>query len=276
MSLLLCPLFIWGQRSLNALPQAEQAVYGQLENGLNYIIHPTAQQKTEYRLVLNVGSLQEKDNEQGYAHFLEHMLFNGSTDFPNRQMVDTLQRLGYRFGRDINAYTTYERTVYELSLLNPNQQDLAIHILANFLGKATLSVDEIEKEKKIVIQEIRDFGTASTFDAKKLEGSAHANRLPISSEKQIQTLDPDRLTAFYKQWYNPTLATVIITGNTNPKAAIQQIETYFSAFKGNDALDREQSKDTFYPIFDSRFVRTDKKQSKANTLEILRFTTAPF
>ncbi|MDR0195432.1 MAG: insulinase family protein, partial [Myroides sp.] len=127
----LCPLLAVGQSTFSDLPKANKAIYGTLDNGLNYIIHPIPQQKTEYRLVLNVGSLQERDDEKGFAHFLEHMIFNGSDDFPGRQAIDTLQRLGYQFGRDINAYTTYERTVYDLSLLDIRQQDLAINILGN-------------------------------------------------------------------------------------------------------------------------------------------------
>lgn len=275
-ALVLCPLFAVGQDTLSPLPKADNAIYGTLDNGLNYIIHPIPQQKTEYRLVLNVGSLQERDDEQGYAHFLEHMLFNGSDDFPGRQAIDTLQRLGYRFGRDINAYTTYERTVYELSLLDQSQQNLAITILANFLGKAHLNTEDIEKEKRIVIQEIKDFGTASVFNKKKLEGSQHAHRLPISSIENIKVLDAKRLKAFYKQWYSPSLATIIITGNVNPTEAIQQIETSFSSFKGNSTLMRSQSWDTFSPSFDNALEIVNTSDTRTNKVEIIRFNSAPF
>lgn len=275
-ALVLCPLFAVGQGTFSKLPKADKAIYGTLDNGLNYIIHPTPQQKTEYRLVLNVGSLQERDNEKGYAHFLEHMIFNGSTDFPNHQAVDTLQRLGYRFGRDINAYTTYERTVYELSLLDDKQLDLAVNILANFLGKAQLNLTDIEKERKIVIQEIKDYGTESTFNLKKLEGSQQAHRLPVSTEENIIGLDPIRLKAFYQQWYSPSLATIIITGNVDPTVAKEYINKHFSTLKGNAKLDRKQSERNFTPSFDKALEIVNNKEANTNKLEIIRFTDAPF
>lgn len=275
-ALVLCPLFAVGQSTFSKLPKADKAIYGTLDNGLNYIIHPTPQQKTEYRLVLNVGSLQERDNEKGYAHFLEHMIFNGSTDFPNRQAVDTLQRLGYRFGRDINAYTTYERTVYELSLLDDKQLDLAVNILANFLGKAHLNLEDIEKERKIVIQEIKDYGTESAFNLKKLEGSQQAHRLPISTEENIISLDPIKLKAFYQQWYSPSLATIIITGNVDPTVAKEYINKHFSTLKGNAKLNRKQSERNFTPSFDKALETVNNKEANTNKLEIIRFTDALF
>ncbi|MDM1519936.1 M16 family metallopeptidase [Myroides odoratimimus] len=275
-ALVLCPLLVVGQGTFSPLPKAEKAIYGTLDNGLNYIIHPIPQQKTEYRLVLNVGSLQERDDEKGFAHFLEHMIFNGSDDFPGRQAIDTLQRLGYQFGRDINAYTTYERTVYDLSLLDIKQQDLAINILANFLGKSHLHNEGIEKERRIVIQEIKDFGTEPLFNRKKLEGTPHLDRLPIATEKEILNLDPVKLRAFYKRWYNPALATIIIVGKVNTKDAIEQINKYFSSFKGQSNLDRKQSENTFSPVYTNLLEKQSNATINSNKLEIVRFTEAPF
>lgn len=272
----LCPLLAVGQSTFSDLPKADKAIYGTLDNGLNYIIHSIPQQKTEYRLVLNVGSLQERDDEKGFAHFLEHMIFNGSDDFPGRQAIDTLQRLGYQFGRDINAYTTYERTVYDFSLLDIRQQDLAINILANFLGKSHLNKEGIEKERRIVIQEIKDFGTEPLFNRKKLENTPHANRLPIATEADILNLDPIKLKAFYQRWYNPALATIIIVGNVNTTEAVEQIKKHFGAFKGQSNLTRTQSENTFSPTYADRLEVQQDSGATANKLEIIRFSDAPF
>lgn len=254
------------------LPIATHAIIDSLENGLHYIIHPTKQTKTEYRLVLNTGSLQETDEEKGYAHFLEHMIFNGSIDFPQWKAVDTLQSLGYRYGRDINAYTTYERTVYQLSLQNQEETNLALSILANFLSKATLDDEAIEKERKIVIQEIKDFGKETPINQKKLEGTKHQTHLPIATEKDIIALDNQRLKAFYKKWYTPNLATIIITGNVDPLQAQIQIKKLFKDAAPNQYGVRSQNIATYNPFFESNLLTVNDNSSKSTKLEIIRFT----
>ncbi|SDH75083.1 M16 family metallopeptidase [Myroides phaeus] len=271
----LCPFLSNGQSLFKELPTIMNKKIDSLDNGLQYIIHSTEQPNTEFRLVFNIGSLQETEDEIGYAHFLEHLIFNGSEDFPNRQAVDTLQALGYRFGRDINAYTTYERTVYELSLLAPNQLDLALNILANFLGKSSLTDEAILKEKKIVIQEIRDYGVESTFTKKKLEGTKHANRLPIATEQDIINIDHQRLREFYKKWYTPNLATIIITGNVDTDKATKAIQQNFGKFNPTPNVNRKQNIFAFNPVFKDKLVTQELPNSKVNKLEIIRFVKAP-
>lgn len=271
----LCPFITNGQSLYKELPTIQNKTIDSLTNGLQYIIHQTKQPNTEYRLVFNIGSLQETDDEIGYAHFLEHLVFNGSEDFPNRQAVDTLQALGYSFGRDINAYTTYERTVYELSLLDPKQLDLALNILANFLGKSSLTDEAILKEKKIVIQEIRDYGVESTFTKKKLEGTKHAHRLPIATEQDIINIDHQRLREFYKKWYSSNLATIIITGNVNADNAIKAIQKNFGQFNPAPNVNRKQNVFAFNPVFKDKLTTQESPNSKVNKLEIIRFVKSP-
>lgn len=261
-----------GQSLFKELPTIQNKTIDSLHNGLQYIIHPTEQPNTEYRLVFNIGSLQETEEEIGYAHFLEHLIFNGSEDFPNRQAVDTLQALGYRFGRDINAYTTYERTVYELSLLQPNQLELALNILANFLGKSSLTDEAILKEKKIVIQEIKDYGLESTFTKKKLEGTKHAIRLPIATEQDIININHQRLREFYKKWYSTNLATIIITGNVDSTKAVTAIQNSFGQFQPTANVNRRQNIYTYNPHFKKTLSVQESSTLKANKLEIVRFT----
>ena len=273
--LALCPFTSNGQSLYNELPVSTLKTIDSLPNGLQFIIHPTQQPNTEYRLALNIGSLQETEDEIGYAHFLEHLVFNGSEDFPDRQAIDSLQTLGYRFGRDINAYTTYERTAYELSLLDPNQLDLALNILANFLGKSALTEEAILKEKKIVIQEIKDYGETTTFSKKKLEGTKHAHRLPIATEQDIINIDYDRLHAFYKKWYTTNLATIIITGNVDTNKAIAAIKKNFGTFSPTPNADRRQNIYAFNPVFKKHLATQESTNLKANKLEIIRFVKSP-
>ncbi|WP_010249625.1 M16 family metallopeptidase [Myroides injenensis] len=254
------------------LPIATHTIIDSLENGFHYIIHSTKQTKTEYRLVLNTGSLQETNEEKGYAHFLEHMIFNGSTDFPQWKAVDTLQTLGYRYGRDINAYTTYERTVYQLSLQNPEETNLALSILANFLSKASLDDDAIEKERKIVIQEIKDFGKETPINQKKLEGTKHQSHLPIATENDILALDNQRLKAFYKKWYAPNLATLIVTGNVDPIKVQAIIKHLFRDAVPTLYGKRLQNIASYNPAFNSYLLKDYNENNKPAKLEIIRFT----
>lgn len=273
---LLCPFFCNRQSSFPEFPKETHLLIDSLDNGLHYILHPTTDSKTVCRLVLNIGSLQEENNEKGYAHFLEHMLFNGSEDFPGRKAIDTLQALGYRYGRDINAYTTYERTVYELSLLEPSQISLALSIFSNFLSKATLTDKDILKKKKIVIQEIKYFGPESPFSLKKLEGTPYAHRLPIAKERDILELDNERLRLFYQKWYSPSMTTVIVTGNVNPEKVAKDIQAYFgSKPRPLHSTDRQHNIRSFHPKFSNYFLADPDTTASYNTLEIIRFSSAP-
>ena len=261
----------FGQQKEIILPNPAEAITDTLSNGLRYIIHPTKDNSIALRLVLNVGSLQEEDQEKGYAHFLEHMVFNGSEDFPGWSAVDTLSSLGYRYGIDINAYTTYERTVYQLALLKQEHVSLGLHILANFLNKANLEENALIKEQRIVTQEINDFGEEDTVSKKKLEGTLHHDRLPIATTDAIQKITQKSLQAFYDKWYTPSLASIIIVGNVDKLTIEKEIKRLFQTKNRTSNKDRKQNIGTFAPLFTSNlFTKTTNKPS--NTLEIIRFT----
>lgn len=273
---LLCPFFCNGQSSFSEFSEETSVLFDSLDNGLHYILHPTTDSNTVCRLVLNIGSLQEENNEKGYAHFLEHMLFNGSEDFPDRKAIDTLQAMGYRYGRDINAYTTYERTVYELSLWEPSQISLALSIFSNFLSKATLTDKDIAKEKKIVIQEIKDFGQENPFNLKKLEGTPYTHRLPIAKERDILELDNERLRLFYQKWYSPSMATIIVTGNVDPEKVAKNIHAHFgNKPRSLHLTNRQHNIRSFHPKFSNHFLANPDTTASYNTLEVIRFSSAP-
>src|SRR6056297_2991599 len=133
---------------------------GELENGMEYFVqqnnHP--ENEVELRLIVNVGSLVEEDNEQGFAHFVEHMCFNGTKNFPGNQVIDYLESKGMRFGRQFNAYTSFAETVYMLSVPYAEHPELlqdGFQVLEDWAHQLTFDVNEIEKERGVILQEMR-------------------------------------------------------------------------------------------------------------------------
>ncbi|WP_160369430.1 M16 family metallopeptidase [Sphingobacterium humi] len=265
------PFICYSQHTDN-LSKDEKAAFGRLDNGLHYILQPTVGVRTEYRLVLNVGSLQEREDERAYAHFLEHAVFNHAIDFPNRKIIDTLSNLGYQFGRDINAYTTYDRTVFSLSILDSSLEKLSLNILLNILSKAVFRDEDIEKEKNIVFQEIKDY-KQQIFSEQKLLASSYENRLPIGQIKDVELIEIPKLISFYRNWYRPDLATLIITGKLDTAQTILNInKTFGKVFTPNRTVQRQQNYYSFNPVSDGKLYKNKDSSLKVNKLEIIRFT----
>ncbi len=265
------PFICYSQHTDN-LSKDEKAAVGRLDNGLHYILQPTVGARTEYRLVLNVGSLQEREDERAFAHFLEHAVFNNTLDFSKRKIIDTLSNLGYQFGRDINAYTTYDRTVFSLSVLDPSLEKLSLNILSNILSKAVFRKEDIEKEKKIVFQEIKDYKPQIFFE-QKLLGSSYENRLPIGQIKDVELIEISNLNSFYRNWYRPDLATLIITGDLDTAQTILNInKTFGKVLTQNRIVQRQQNYYSFNPVSDGKLYKNKDSLLKDNKLEIIRFT----
>lgn len=271
--LLLCPLLCIGQSEHKPLPPNKEAIIDSLSNGLQYIIHPIAGDKVEFRLLINAGSLQELPEERGAAHFLEHMLFQHSEDFPNGKIVDSIRTSGYVFGRDINAYTNYDRTQFEISFLNNNQQHLALHILRNILAKAEFREQDLQKERRIITQEIRDYGPEKLFTKVKLAGSSYVDRMPLGTEADIQKLTVKALAAFYKKWYSPANATLIVTGDVNLAQVIAAINKLYAEIPRAKYANRRQHMDSFHPNYTQQFYQEEDLKRATNRLEIIQFAS---
>ncbi|MBW3519812.1 M16 family metallopeptidase [Flavobacterium sp. NKUCC04_CG] len=267
----LCPLYINGQVLKDTIPISTNAIEGQLQNGLRYIIHPATSpnKKTEYRLVMKVGSICETDSQKGYSHFLEHMLFNGTVDFPNRSLIEQLQAKGMRYGVDFNAYTSYDKTVYILSMPEQESMDLPLTILENWLHKAHITEMDTEKEKRIVIQEIRDFKNEDVFFASKLQGTMHAKRLPIAGEQDIKNITSKDLQGYYKQWYRPDLATVIVTGAIDPELLENNIIKMFKPLALSSTLTVDIPK--FRPDISGKIYVDTNDKLQENILDLTFF-----
>ena len=210
---------------------------GTLTNGLTYYVRSNDRPggSAELRLVVDAGSGREQDDQAGVAHFLEHMMFNGTTSYPKNELVDVLRNAGAQFGADINASTTYDETVYQLAVptASASTLDTGIGVLAEWLSAATIDPDEVAKERGVVLDELRSQGensdgrTEVALEAQFLHGSVYDGRAPIGTVEAIQAMTSERLRAFYDAWYRPDDAAVIVVGDIDPDAVLEQIKARF-------------------------------------------------
>jgi zinc protease len=217
------------------LPADAHVVRGLLPNGMHYIIRRNKKpdKRAELRLVVNAGSILETDAQRGVAHFVEHMMFDGTKRFPKQDIVNYLERVGMRFGADLNAYTSFDETVYMLQVPTDTARLLntALDIVQDWAsGATTFSPSEMKKERDVVIEEWRTGRDAATrvqnlqFPVM-LQGSKYAERVPIGTLGNLQTFPESLAVKFYHDWYRPDLMTVIAVGDFDAEqmeAAIKQ------------------------------------------------------
>ncbi|HKZ67174.1 MAG TPA: insulinase family protein [Chitinophagaceae bacterium] len=222
------------------LPVDPSVKVGKLSNGLTYYIRKNAkpEKKVELRLAVNAGSVQENDNQRGLAHFMEHMGFNGSKNFPKNELVDFLQKTGVDFGADLNAYTSFDETVYILSLPTeePGLVAKGFTVLEDWAFNNLLDKNEIEKERGVVLEESRlSKGSwermSRKYFPKLLNGSKYAERLPIGKDEVLKNFKYETLKNFYTNWYRPNLMAVIVVGDIDPVDAEKKIIAHFGKFK---------------------------------------------
>jgi len=209
---------------------------GRFANGLRYFIKTTKkpEKRAELRLVVDVGSIVEDDTQLGLAHFVEHMAFNGTKHFPKQETVAFLESLGMRFGPSVNAYTSFDETVYMLQVPTekPDVLDRSFLILEDWARGQSFDPAEIDKERGVIREEWRiRRGAGARINDKQLpvmlKGSHYAERLPIGTLEVIDTFGHERLIQFYKDWYRPDLMTVIAVGDFDPAAVEQMIKAHF-------------------------------------------------
>ncbi|MDP1621630.1 MAG: insulinase family protein [Bacteroidales bacterium] len=221
---------------------------GKLDNGLVYYIRQNKkpENRLEMRLVVNAGSILENDDQQGLAHFVEHMNFNGTRTFPKNELIDFLQKTGVRFGADINAYTSFDETVYMLQLPTDDTAlvEKGYKVLEDWAHYATLDNKEIDKERGVITEEWRLGLGAQDRMMKKFfpvifKGSKYADRVPIGKIEVIQNFKHQTLKDFYRDWYRPDLQAVVLVGDLDPDVAEAKIKAHFGAMK-NPASPRER------------------------------------
>ena len=220
------------------LPVDPQVKIGRFENGLQYVIRPNKkpEKRAELRLVVNVGSVLEDQDQLGLAHFVEHMAFNGTKHFPKQEIVTFMESIGMRFGPSVNAFTSFDETVYMLQVPTdtPAILDRAMLVLEDWARDVSFDPAEIDKERGVILEEWRlGRGAGARMQDQQfpilLKGSRYADRLPIGKPEIIQNFKHDRLTQFYKDWYRPDLMAVIAVGDFDQAAVEGLIRQHFAS-----------------------------------------------
>lgn len=209
---------------------------GTLSNGLKYYIknNTKPEHKVELRLVVKAGSILEDKDQLGLAHFMEHMNFNGTKNFKKNQLVDYLQSIGVTFGAHLNAYTSFDETVYILPIPSekPETLDKGFQILEDWATNALLTGEEIDKERGVVLEEYRlgkgaDERMLQSYLPIILHDSKYAERLPIGTKENLENFKYESLRRFYKDWYRPDLMAVIAVGDADITLLEEKIKTHF-------------------------------------------------
>ena len=218
--------------------KADAAVeYGRLPNGLRYAVmaNETPSNTATLLMRFDTGSVNEEDGQQGLAHFLEHMAFNGSKNIPEGEMIKRLEKFGLAFGADSNASTSFDETIYQLELPEVNEEilDETLMIMRETASNLTLDPEAIERERGVILAEkrarISPAYNASIASLKfYLEGSPFPDRIPIGTEETITTVTPENFREFYKGYYHPDETFIVLVGDFETDYAAGKIEEFFA------------------------------------------------
>lgn len=219
------------------LPIDSKLIYGRLENGLRYYIRKNLrpENRAHLHLVVNAGSVLEDDDQLGLAHFVEHMAFNGTKNFAKQDLIKFMESIGMRFGPELNAFTSFDETVYilEIPADSPEAMKKAFQILEDWAQGLSFEPEEIDKERGVIIEEWRlRRGAYARMQDKQFpilfQGSRYAQRLPIGEMKVIESFGHETLKRFYRDWYRPDLMAVIAVGDFDEPTIEKLIKEHFS------------------------------------------------
>ena len=252
------------------IPADPDVVVGKLDNGLTYYIRHNnwPENRADFYIAQKVGAIQEEDTQRGLAHFLEHMCFNGTKHFPGNGVIRYCESIGVQFGRDLNAYTSIDQTVYNISNVPTDRQsalDSCLLILSDWSNALTLDPKEIDEERGVIHEEwrLRTSASSRMFERnlpKLYPGSKYGMRYPIGTMEVIDNFKPKELRDYYEKWYHPTNQAIIVVGNVDVKHTEAKIKELFGSFKNpaNPApIVDEQVPDNATPIV---LVDKDKEQ----------------
>ena len=259
--------------------------YGKLDNGLTYYIrhNKLPENRADFYIAQKVGSMQEEDSQAGLAHFLEHMAFNGTTNYPGKEMLNFLEVNGVKFGENVNAYTSFDETVYYLSnvpVMRQGMVDSALLILHDWANEIALEGEEIESERGVIREEWRTRGGAQSRLWEKMlpvmfKDSKYANRLPIGSIDVINNFEHQEIRDYYEKWYRPDLQGIIIVGDIDAEKVEQQVIELFSKIElAPDAAER-----VYFPVPDNEetivSIATDKEATNTSLMLFYKHEPLP-
>ncbi|MCM1153330.1 MAG: insulinase family protein [Muribaculum sp.] len=235
-----------------AIPVAAQitepgVTVGHLDNGLTYYILPTKNsgQRADFFLARNVGSINEADNQQGLAHFMEHLCFNGTKHFPGNSLISYLESVGVKFGKNLNASTNTDRTIFNISKVPTARQstlDSCLLILRDWSGDVTMRDEDIDAERGVIKEEWRSRNSASNRMLQRAVGRIFPNspygcRLPIGKMEIVESFKPQVIRDFYADWYRPASSAVIVVGDIDALHTEQMIKDLFSDLPASPLLE---------------------------------------
>jgi zinc protease len=265
------------------IPVDPRITVGRLANGLRYWIRENRepQNRAELRLVVNAGSVLEDEDQRGLAHVVEHLAFNGTTHFPQQKLIDFMESIGMRFGPDLNAFTSFDETIYLLKVPTdtPSILETAFLILEDWARNVTFDPKAIDKERGIILEEWRlGQGAEARIREKQfpvlLAGSRYAERLPDGKKEIIQAFSYDTLKRFYRTWYRPDLMAVIAVGDFDRAAIEALVKKYFEPIPvAPDATPRP-----VYPVPDHQgtlFAIAADKEASQSVVSVYHKLPAP-
>ena len=246
--------FLLAQEKDTGNIQTADLTQGVLDNGMHYYIMHNEEPKdrASFYFAQNVGSVLEQDDQQGLAHFLEHMAFNGTQNFKDKGMLEYLEQNGIKFGSEINAFTSFDETVYNINrvpVANEKLLDSVLLVLHDWSGYLSLTDEEIDKERGVVNEEWRSRNTAGFRANSKiwlsglLEGSVYGKRMPIGQMEIVNNFEYKALREYYARWYRPDQQAVVIVGDIDPKVMEEKIKSIFSSIPLKENLPER-------PLFD--------------------------
>ena len=246
--------FLIAQEKNTADIKTADIIQGVLDNGMQYYIMHNEEPKdrASFYFAQNVGSVLEQDDQQGLAHFLEHMAFNGTQNFKDKGLLEYLEQNGIKFGSEINAFTSFDETVYNINrvpVTNEKLLDSVLLVLHDWSGYLSLTDEEIDKERGVVNEEWRARNTAGFRANSKiwlsglLEGSIYSKRMPIGQMDIVNNFEYDALRDYYARWYRPDQQAVIIVGDIDPKLMEEKVKSAFSSIPLKENLPER-------PVFD--------------------------
>lgn len=233
---------LYAQGQIQPLPIDPQVRYGKLDNGLTYFIRHNEQPKdrAHFYIAQRVGSILEEDSQSGLAHFLEHMAFNGTKNFPGKKLINYLETIGIKFGVNLNAYTGFDETVYTIKdapTTRPGIVDSCLLILHDWSNNITLDHKEIDDERGVIHEEWRGTQNASMRMFEKIlpvifpNGNMYGKRLPIGSMDVVLNFKYQEIKDYYKKWYRPDLQALIVVGDIDVDYVEKKIKEQFADVK---------------------------------------------
>ncbi|HEX2460572.1 MAG TPA: pitrilysin family protein, partial [Vicinamibacterales bacterium] len=277
LSLILCTAAATAQDLTTPLALDPAIRTGTLPNGLTFFIRRNSQpeRRAALRLIVKAGSIDEADDQRGLAHLLEHMAFNGSTHFKSGELIDYLESIGARFGPDVNAYTSFDETVYMLELPTDREEALVrgLDALSDFAGGISLETSEIDRERGVVIEEWRGRqGAGTRMEAAQMRAlfgdSKYPDRVPIGLPDVLKTFPAQRLRDFYRDFYRPDRMAVVAVGDFDTERIEALIREHFGTLPAAASGSR-----TLYPVQlnpGTRYVAVSDPEAQGSSVTLVQ------